>query len=124
MRKTIIISFLCCISAAIIGTAGYFGAYNYFINSHGTYTPGKYKVEIPTQALQPEEATKVATNVEIFYIGSEFGLLVIYDDKGQVYDRTNIPVSILPREDQIKVLNMMKINSKGELYDFLESYSS
>lgn len=60
-----------------------------------------------------------------FYIKSEYGRLVVFETKnGNVYMETGIETYYLPSEIQEKVKTGIFFQTEGELYDFLESYSS
>lgn len=51
--------------------------------------------------------------------------MVVYDHQlSQVYMSTDILVEELPENLQNEILNMKFIEDEGELYNFLESYSS
>lgn len=60
-----------------------------------------------------------------FYIKAEYGRLVVFETKtGNVYMETGIETYYLPSEIQEKVKSGIFFQTEGELYDFLESYSS
>lgn len=60
-----------------------------------------------------------------FYAVEEDGRISIYDVKSQtLYMETGIEVDVLPLEIQQKLESKIFFETEGELFDFLESYSS
>ncbi len=60
-----------------------------------------------------------------YYIKSEYGRLVVYESKyEEVFMETGIEVKLLPFEIQEKLKSGIFFQTEGELYDFLEAYSS
>lgn len=60
-----------------------------------------------------------------FFLLNENHYVVVYDQRlSQVYMNTDILVEELPENIQNEILNMKYIEDEGELYNFLESYSS
>ncbi len=60
-----------------------------------------------------------------YYIKSEHGRLVVYESKNEnIYMETGIEMYTLPIEIQDKLESGIFFQTEGELYDFLESYSS
>lgn len=60
-----------------------------------------------------------------FFLLNENHYVVVYDHQlSQVYMSTDILVEELPENLQNEILNMKYIEDEGELYNFLESYSS
>lgn len=60
-----------------------------------------------------------------FFLLNEDHYVVVYDHSlSNVYMTTDIVVEDLPEELQEEILNMKYVEDEGELYNFLESYSS
>ena len=60
-----------------------------------------------------------------YYIKEEDGRLVVFESKHQsVFMETSIETSSLPQEIQEKLEAGIFFQTEGDLYDFLESYSS
>lgn len=60
-----------------------------------------------------------------FYIKEEDGRLIVYESKTQqIYMETSIEMHLLPEELIEKLDTGIFFQTEGELYDFLESYSS
>ena len=60
-----------------------------------------------------------------FFLLNENHYVVVYDHSlNHVYMNTDILVEELPERLQTEILNMKYIEDEGELYNFLESYSS
>ena len=60
-----------------------------------------------------------------FFLLNENHYVVVYDHRlSQIYMNTDILVEELPENIQNEILNMKYIENEGELYNFLESYSS
>ena len=80
--------------------------------------------EPPQPKLHNHTIVTEAPIEQVYTIRAENGVLVVYDESGELYDRTSISLSILPRDIQIKVLNGYVVNSDRELYRLLETYST
>lgn len=79
---------------------------------------------VPYKRTYTENENIVAVNEpEIVYIKAEYGRIAIYHQDGTLYDRTEIKLSDLAKNEQAKVLNGLTMNIP-ELYDFLETYTS
>lgn len=79
------------------------------------------KQEVSTQGEQVQAETKEY----LYYLMGEDGYVNIYlADRKTIYEYTDIPLEILPLELQSEILEGKGISSEGELYDFLENYSS
>lgn len=60
-----------------------------------------------------------------FFLLNENHYVVVYNKSlSDIYMNTNILVEDLPQELQEEIINMKYIEDEGELYNFLESYSS
>ncbi len=60
-----------------------------------------------------------------YYIKAVHGRLVVYETKSQeIFMETSIEIYTLPSEIQEKLEPGIFFQTEGELYDFLESYSS
>ncbi|MDO4304420.1 MAG: hypothetical protein Q4D94_10935 [Bacillota bacterium] len=60
-----------------------------------------------------------------FFLLNENHYVVVYDQSlSQVYMNTDILVEDLPQNLQEEIINMKYVENEGELYNFLESYSS
>lgn len=71
------------------------------------------------------EQVQAETKEYLYYLMGEDGYVNIYlADRKTIYEYTDIPLEILPLELQSEILEGKGISSEGELYDFLENYSS
>lgn len=62
---------------------------------------------------------------DCYYIKGMDGLVTVYfADEETVYEYTTIPVEDLPKEVQQDLKSGKKLDSLGEVYGFLENYSS
>lgn len=75
---------------------------------------------------QNGKQTEAVTETELCYYIKDFeGYVTVFEsDKKTVYDYTTILVSELPEEIQQKVKKGIKMTSLGQVYGFLENYSS
>ncbi len=81
-----------------------------------SFSSGKVVVR---KSFEPEQEEKG------FFLLNENHYVVVYDHQlSQVYMSTDILVEELPENLQNEILNMKFIEDEGELYNFLESYSS
>ena len=86
-------------------------------------------VTIPNETEDTHEES-VSTDGEVsdrecFYLYSLNGYLIVYaGDNKTVYEYTDIPTDNLPETIQLEIKNGKFIESKEELYGFLENYSS
>lgn len=85
--------------------------------------PVTRKYVLVTEAY-PAKTADISPEQCYFCLGASYGKVIIYNEDKTVYDHTDIALSKLPRNLQIKILNGYIINSQKELYDFLENYSS
>lgn len=111
MKRLIISGFL----VILLGITAYTTGFVLMVNN----------VEAPQPKLHNHTIVTEATTKEAGYIiRVESGVLVIYGENGELYDRTSISLSLLPRDIQIKVLNGYFIGTARELYRLLETYST
>lgn len=78
-------------------------------------------------SLEQTETEKIAQKeMEIcYYIKSSDGYVTVYEsDQKTVYEYTSILVSDLPYEMQEALEKGIKVTSPGQVYGFLENYSS
>ena len=60
-----------------------------------------------------------------YYIKAEDGKLIVFESKSQqIYMETSIEIDTLPDEVKEKLDTGIFFKTEGDLYDFLESYSS
>ena len=60
-----------------------------------------------------------------YYIKDKDGYVIVYEaDEKTVYEYTNILVDELPEKMQESVRKGVKVDSLGQIYGFLENYSS
>lgn len=77
--------------------------------------------------VSKEQAVTISQEYEtyLYYIKAEDGRLIVYEGKTQnVYMETSIEIDILPKDVKEKLDVGIFFETKGDLYDFLESYSS
>ena len=111
MKKSIFIGLL----VVLLGITAYTTGFVLMVNNSDPEKPRLHSHTIVTESETFEKN---------FVIRSEGGALVVYDDKGQIFDKTNIRLSELPKELQIKVLNGYTVETLKELYRLLETYST
>ena len=71
--------------------------------------------------LQKEEPD----NQEIFLIKVKDDYLAVYKKADmQLFETTNIPIEVLPLDEQVQVLAGKEVTGTEALYSFLENYSS
>ena len=71
--------------------------------------------------LQKEEPD----NQEIFLIKVKDDYLAVYKKADmQLFETTNIPIEVLPSDEQVQVLAGKEVTGTEALYSFLENYSS
>lgn len=77
------------------------------------------KKVVVRKSYEPEEENKG------FFLLNEDHYVVVYDQElTEVYMDTDILVKDLPQALQEEIINMKFVEDEGELYNFLESYSS
>ena len=103
MKRLIISGFL----VILLGITAYTTGFVLMVNN----------VEAPQPKLHNHTIVTEATTKEAGYI-------IRYGENGELYDRTSISLSLLPRDIQIKVLNGYFIGTARELYRLLETYST
>ena len=82
-----------------------------------------YQKAISDNEQQNQE--KTVDLEECFYIKGTDGYVTVYlADKETVYEYTSIPVSELPNEVQEELKTGKKVMNIGQVYGFLENYSS
>lgn len=81
-----------------------------------SFSPGKVVVRKSYDTVEEEKG---------FFLLNENHYVVVYDHSLEhVYMNTDILVEELPERLQTEIINMKYIEDEGELYNFLESYSS
>lgn len=85
-----------------------------------------YQRALDKQNKQNEKLAEEVTETKLCYYIKDFeGYVTVFEsDKKTVYDYTTILVEELPEEVQEKVRNGIKMTSLGQVYGFLENYSS
>lgn len=73
-----------------------------------------------------EEQTRTQAEIEVcYYIMEKDGYVIIYEgDKNTVYEYTSIRTIDLPENIQKMLKKGIKVTSLGQVYGFLENYSS
>lgn len=62
---------------------------------------------------------------ECYYIKASNGYVTVYmADEETVYEYTSIPVNELPKDIQKELKSGKKVDTMGQVYGFLENYSS
>ncbi len=91
----------------------------------------KEKLYPQTQEAERQEVLTEPDSVQaeaeefLYYIMEEGGQVVVrYSDRTTLYEDTNISVDSLPPELQEELKRGKGVTEEGELYDFLENYSS
>lgn len=75
---------------------------------------------------EQEAETRTQGNIETcYYIKENEGYVIVYEaDQKTVYEYTSIRVDELPNDLQESVKKGLKVDSLGQIYGFLENYSS
>jgi len=81
------------------------------------------------QIQQESEENSISISQEYtaykYYIKAEDGRLIVYESKSQnIYMETSIEIDTLPLDIKEKLDVGIFFETEGDLYDFLESYSS
>ncbi|MCI8373975.1 MAG: hypothetical protein HFI29_00825 [Lachnospiraceae bacterium] len=77
------------------------------------------------EAAAQAEAVHTEAEPYLYYLVSEEGYVNIYLADGEtLYEETEITLEDLPEDLKGEVLKRKGLSSTGELYDFLENYSS
>ena len=85
-----------------------------------------YRISFKQAEEKKNEETRTQAEVEsCFYIKEHEGYVTVYEgDKTTVYEYTTILVKDLPTDVQEKIKKGIKVTSLGQVYGFLENYSS
>lgn len=86
-----------------------------------------YKVSYQKALSDNEEQNqeKTVDLEECFYIKASDGYVTVYlADQETIYEYTSIPVRELPEDVQEELKNGKKVTNIGQVYGFLENYSS
>ncbi len=85
-----------------------------------------YQRALDKHNQQNKQLTEAVTETELcYYIKELDGYVTVYEsDNKTVYDYTTILVDVLPEEIREKVKKGIKMTSLGQVYGFLENYSS
>lgn len=86
----------------------------------------RVRYEKAREELQQEANTRTQGNVgNYYYICEKDGYVIVYEgDQKTVYEETSIRVEDLPKKMQEAVHKGIKLESLGQIYGFLENYSS
>ncbi len=77
------------------------------------------------EASTEAEAVQAEAEPYLYYLEEEGGYVRIYEaDRETIYEETEITMDMLPEELQSEIREGRGLRSIGELYDFLENYSS
>lgn len=102
----------------ITGSCLFLIIYGYFFSYHLKDSTNPQ----PHKAQQAEEAEHILTPSYLIQI-SDGNVIIRYPD-GSVYETTNISEESLPDAVREKIRKEYRLNSRQELYSFLENYSS
>lgn len=85
-----------------------------------------YRRALDKYEKQSEKQTEEVTETRLcYYIMESDGYVTVFEsDKKTIYEYTTIAVEELPEEVQEKVKRGIKMTSLGQVYGFLENYSS
>lgn len=85
-----------------------------------------YRYSYDKALSEKEELTKEITEMEeCYYIKNTDGYVTVYlADEETVYEYTSIPIEELPESLQTELKEGKKVEDVGEVYGFLENYSS
>lgn len=83
------------------------------------------QLENPEQTTDSISTKGTAEKNEGFYLCELHGYVAVYlSDRTTIYELTEIPLSSLPEEVQGEIRSGKYMKTTGELYGFLENYSS
>lgn len=81
-----------------------------------SFSRERVKVRMSYRYVQPSQG---------FYLAVENHEIVVYlEDKETIYINTGIMLETLPEDLQMQIMQMYYIEGEGDLYNFLEAYSS
>ena len=84
-----------------------------------------YNHALDKQNAKQEQSKTVVETELCYYLKAVEGYVTVFEsDKKTVYDYTTIRVEDLPEHIQEKLVNGIKLTSLGQVYGFLENYSS
>lgn len=88
-------------------------------------TTTSYKNTVIKTSDSDKTVSQDISNSTVHYrLRAEYGYVVIYNEDGSLYDKSDIKMSALPKTLQIEILNGKELFSERELYNFLETYST
>lgn len=109
MRRFSYVLIVC--SCLFLLTAGYY--FSYQLGSSGTSKIQPSQLRETEQILQPSYLVRIVD-----------GKVIIQHPDGSVYEATEISEESLPMSVREKIQEEYRLNSRQELYSFLENYSS
>ena len=109
MRRFSYVLIVC--SCLFLLTAGYY--FSYQLGNSGTSEIQPSQLRDTEQILQPSYLVRIVD-----------GKVVIQHPDGSVYEATEISEESLPMSVREKIQEEYRLNSRQELYSFLENYSS
>lgn len=108
MRRFSYVLIVC--SCLFLLTAGYY--FSYQLGNSGTSEIQPSQLQETEQILQPSYLVRIVD-----------GKVVIQHPDGSVYEATEISEESLPMSVREKIQEEYRLNSRQELYSFLENYS-
>lgn len=81
--------------------------------------------ELEEEYAQVQDARTQGSVESYYYIKERDGFVIVYEaDETTVYEYTSIRVDELPQKTQEAIRKGIKVDSLGQIYGFLENYSS
>ena len=101
--------------------AGYQISYRHVMDRQAS----RSEEESSTESIAAEAVKEEPGEEEGYYLCELQGYVAVYlSDRSTIYELTDIPLTDLPKEVQQEVAEGKYVSTDGELYAFLENYSS
>ena len=124
MKNKYVIGFFCVLLfAAVLLTAGYQISYRHVMDRQASRSEEESSTE--SIAAEGQAVKEEPGEEEGYYLCELQGYVAVYlSDRSTIYELTDIPLTDLPKEVQQEVAEGKYVSTDGELYAFLENYSS
>ena len=124
MKNKYVIGFFCVLLfAAVLLTAGYQISYRHVMDRQASRSEEESSTE--SIAAEGQAVKEEPGEEEGYYLCELQGYVAVYlSDRSTIYELTDIPLTDLLKEVQQEVAEGKYVSTDGELYAFLENYSS
>ena len=124
MKTKYVIGFFCILLfAVVLLTAGYQLSYRHVMDRQASRSEEESSTE--SIAAEGQAVKEEPGEEEGYYLCELQGYVAVYlSDRSTIYELTDIPLTDLPKEVQQEVAEGKYVSTDGELYAFLENYSS